>query len=53
MVMLKSSNMVRDLGEGLHVRACLGESLLVTEKLNSKYPLLAGLGLFGSRLVLG
>ena len=53
MVILKSSNMDRDLGEGLRVRAYLVDSLPMTAKLNSRYPLLLGFGLFGSGLVLG
>lgn len=52
--------MDRDLGEGLQVRACRGDSLLVTARLNSRsHPLIAGavgvgegLGLFGPCLVL-
>lgn len=43
MVISKASYMDRDLGEGLQVRACRGDSLLVTATLNSRsHPSIAG-----------
>ena len=51
-LILKSSNMDRDLGEGLHMKAYLGNSLPATTNLIPG-TLLVSLGLSGSGLVLG
>lgn len=45
--------MDRDLGKGLHVRACLEDSLPLTATLNPRLPLLLGLGVFGLGTALG
>lgn len=50
MVILKASNKDRDLGVGLHVRPCLGDSLPLTATLN---PMLVGMEVFGPGIALG